>query len=134
MRLTRAPRKTPPETIIALIDVVFFLLIFFMLVGRMDASAPFEVLPPESSSGADMPGGGVTVSVAADGTLALDGLIRERAEVLDALATVIADDPETLVRINADKAAQLRKILPLTSAIEALGAREVVLVLTPEAP
>ena len=45
MRLTRTPRRTPPESIIPLIDVVFFLLVFFMLIGRMDATAPFDVTP-----------------------------------------------------------------------------------------
>lgn len=134
MRLARPERRRRPETIIALIDVVFFLLVFFMLVGRMDATAPFEVLPPVARSGSDMPGGGVTVSIAADGRLALDGVGRERAALLDALAEALREAPEVLVRINADRGAELRRVLPLVGEIEALGAREVVLVLTPAAP
>jgi biopolymer transport protein ExbD len=105
-----------------------------MLVGRMDATAPFEVLPPVARSGSDMPGGGVTVSIAADGRLALDGVGRERAALLDALAEALREAPEVLVRINADRGAELRRVLPLVGEIEALGAREVVLVLTPAAP
>jgi len=35
------------------------------------------------------------------------------------------------VRLNADRAAPLRHVLPLAAEIEGLGAREVVLVLTP---
>jgi len=131
MKLSRPVRRTPPETIVALIDVVFFLLVFFMLVGRMDASAPFDVLPPIAQQGADMPGGGITVSVAADGALALDGAILPRADVLAALSVRVAAAPETLVRLNADRAAPLRHVLPLAAEIEGLGAREVVLVLTP---
>jgi biopolymer transport protein ExbD len=134
VRLARPERRRRPETIIALIDVVFFLLVFFMLVGRMDATAPFEVLPPVARSGSDMPGGGVTVSIAADGRLALDGVGRERAALLDALAEALREAPEVLVRINADRGAELRRVLPLVGEIEALGAREVVLVLTPAAP
>lgn len=103
MKLARRPRRRAPETIVALIDVVFFLLVFFMLVGRMDATAPFDVLPPLASGGADMPGGGVTLSVSSEGVLALDGVLRDRAEVLRALAEVLARDPDTLVRINADR-------------------------------
>ena len=68
-RLRRPVRQTPPETLIALVDVVFFLLVFFMLIGRLDATAPFRVTPPVSELGTDLPGGGATVSVAADGTL-----------------------------------------------------------------
>ena len=57
MKLTRPPARQAPETIIALIDVVFFLLVFFMLIGRMDATAPFDVTPPTATTGTDMPAG-----------------------------------------------------------------------------
>lgn len=131
MKLSRPDRRTPPETIVALIDVVFFLLVFFMLVGRMDASAPFDVLPPIARQGADMPGGGITISVSAEGALALDGAEQPRADLLADVARQIAAAPDTLVRLNADRAAPLRHVLPLAADIEGLGAREVVLVLTP---
>ncbi|KIC06494.1 biopolymer transporter ExbD, partial [Leisingera sp. ANG-M1] len=50
------PSRNPhSETIIALIDVVFFLLVFFMLIGRMDATAPFDVRPATAVTGRDMP-------------------------------------------------------------------------------
>ncbi len=132
MKLARPKKRAHPETIIALIDVVFFLLVFFMLIGRMDATAPFAVVPPEAQSGADMPGGGATVSVAADGGLALDGRAVAEAALLEALAARLGEEPALLVRINADGAAPLRRLLPLAAEIEALGARDVVLVVTPE--
>ena len=132
MRLTRPPARQAPETIIALIDVVFFLLVFFMLIGRMDATSPFEVEPPMAMTGSDMPGGGITLSVGAEGQMAVDG-----ASVSDALATLvpmIEAKPDALVRINAHHAAELRHILPLIAALEAAGAREVALVVTPAQP
>lgn len=134
MKLARPPRRRQPETIVALIDVVFFLLVFFMLIGRMDASAPFAVVPPTGNSGADMPGGGATLAVSADGALALDGTAMTREDVLARLTRVLAANPETLVRINADRGAELRHVLPLATAVEGLGVREVVLVLTPAVP
>ena len=53
MKLSRPPARQPPETIVALIDVVFFLLVFFMLIGRMDATAPFDVSPPTAATGCE---------------------------------------------------------------------------------
>ena len=132
MRLTRPPARQAPETIIALIDVVFFLLVFFMLIGRMDATAPFEVTPPTARTGSDMPAGGVTLSVSEAGDMAVDG--RPVADAEAALLSAIAEDPETLVRINAHHAAELRHILPLIAALEAAGARDVALVVTPATP
>jgi biopolymer transport protein ExbD len=134
VKLTRPKQRSAPETIIALIDVVFFLLVFFMLIGRMDATAPFEVMPPLGQSGSPMPGAGSTISVSDDGALALDGAPVTRTALLDEMERVIATEPERLVRINAHRAARLRDVLPLAGALEGLGAREVVLVLTPAEP
>lgn len=134
MKLGYKPVRATTEPIIALIDVVFFLLVFFMLIGRMDATAPFEVEPPEAMGGVDMPGGGETLSIAADGALALNGAEVTQAQVLDALAGVLEADPDRLIRINAHKATQLREVLPLAAEIEAMGARDVVLVVTPGPP
>ena len=134
MKLARSPRRTPPETIIPLIDVVFFLLIFFMLIGRMDATAPFAVTPAIARTGTDMPGGGATVSVGADGALALDGRVLDRAALVQAMQDLLAKDAAKLIRINAHKSAQLSEVLPLVAQIEAMGARDVVLVVTPNAP
>jgi biopolymer transport protein ExbD len=134
MRLARRPPRETPETIVALIDVVFFLLVFFLLVGRMDATAPFEVTPPAALSGSDLPGGGETLSVAADGRLALNGTGAERDEILERLGAALAADPGRVVRVNAHRDAALRHVLPLVAAVEALGARDVVMVVTPAPP
>jgi biopolymer transport protein ExbD len=134
MKLTRTRRRESPETIIPLIDVVFFLLIFFMLIGRMDATAPFDVTPAIAMTGQDMPGGGATVSIAADGALALNGGALDRATLFDGIADILAEDPRTLIRINAHKGSELQDVLPLVAKIEAMGAMDVVLVVTPVAP
>lgn len=132
MRLTRPPARQAPETIIALIDVVFFLLVFFMLIGRMDATAPFEVSPPVAATGSDMPAGGITLSVSETGDMAVDG--QPTDDPMNALLARITEQPDTLVRINAHHAVELRHILPMIAALEAAGAREVALVVTPASP
>jgi biopolymer transport protein ExbD len=134
MKLTRPARRQQPETIIALIDVVFFLLVFFMLIGRMDATSPFEVLPATAQTGSDMPAGGATVSVGEDGTLALDGAALTRADLLNRLAAQLRDTPDLLIRINAHRDAIMADLLPLLAHIEAMDAGDVMLVVTPEAP
>lgn len=131
MKLARRKPTAEGETIVALIDVVFFLLIFFMLIGRMDATAPFDVLPPVAASGADMPAGGATISVAADGALALDGAVVSREDLENALAKQLAANPDLRLRINAHRDAELRHVLPLVGAAEAMGIPDVVLVVTP---
>lgn len=130
MKLKRIIRRESPESIIPLIDVVFFLLVFFMLIGRMDATAPFDVIPATAQTGSDMPGGGVTVSISSEGQLALDGVLISQADLL----VELKEDLEPLVRINVHKDAELRHFLPMVARIEKHGVRDIVLVVTPETP
>jgi biopolymer transport protein ExbD len=100
----------------------------------MDATAPFDVIPAVAATGQDMPGGGVTLSISIDGQLALDGDAQDRSTLLDSLSVRIADDSSQLIRVNAHHSAALSNLLPLVAAIEAMGAKDVVLVVTPQTP
>ena len=131
MKLKRPRNDQQSETIIALIDVVFFLLVFFMLIGRMDATAPFDVAPPIAQTGTDMPAGGATVAVSQTGMLALDGNEMTREALEAALAQMLEADNGLRVRINAHREAELRHVLPLVGWAEGIGVRDVVLVVTP---
>lgn len=131
MKLTRRPAPNQSETIVALIDVVFFLLVFFMLIGRMDATAPFEVTPPNASIGRDMPAGGMTLSVSDTGALALDGIAVDPGALPQRIAARLAEAPDLRLRVNAHRDAELRHVLPLVGQAEAMGLRDVVLVVTP---
>jgi biopolymer transport protein ExbD len=135
MRLRRHAPPDRGEPVIVLVDVVFFLLVFFMLVARLDATAPFEVAPPVAQSGSDMPGGGTTLAVARDGALAVDGrpvAAEAWLEETRAAANDRAAEGEMLIRVNAHAEAEMRHVLPLLSRLEAEGLGEVVLVVTPE--
>lgn len=131
MKLTRPARDQQSETIIALIDVVFFLLVFFMLIGRMDATAPFDVTPPIAQSGRDMPAGGATVAISQTGELALDGNEVTREVLEQKLVQMLATDDGLRLRVNSHRDAELRHVLPLVGWAESIGVRDVVLVVTP---
>ncbi len=131
MKLKLRKKSPPQETIVSLIDVVFFLLVFFMLVGRMDATSPFNVTPPESLAGEDLPSGGTTVAIGINGQLALDGTTISEAGLLQSIARQLTANPDLFVRINADGQSRLQKLLPLVSKLEQEGVRNVVLVVTP---
>ena len=134
MKLNRAPAPSRYESIIPMIDVVFFLLVFFLLIGRMDATAPFDVVPATAQTGADMPAGGATLSVARDGALALDGRAILRPQVVPTLTRQLRETPDLLIRINAHRDAELRHVLPWIAQLQQAGARDVVLVVTPARP
>ncbi|QDY71242.1 ExbD/TolR family protein [Qingshengfaniella alkalisoli] len=132
MKLRAQTRRPHHETIIALIDVVFFLLVFFMLIGRMEATAPFDVVPPIAQTGSDLPAGGLAISVDNDGALALGDTLVEHDALLAHVAEAITHQPDKLIRVTANGSTRLQQVLPLVAEIEALGAKEVALVVTPD--
>jgi biopolymer transport protein ExbD len=70
----RAPRRRldEDERILPLINVVFLLLVFFMVAGRLTAGDPFPIDPPESASEGSPPEGRL-IAFGPNGELALDG-------------------------------------------------------------
>jgi biopolymer transport protein ExbD len=121
-----APRRRPPgESIVAMINVVFLLLVFFLMTARLAPPEPLEVTPPESATEGTAEGE-VVLFLAADGALAF-GTARGEA-ALAALAAALAEASGTAVLLRADAAAPARAVAALLPRLAALGAGEVRLV------
>jgi biopolymer transport protein ExbD len=130
----RRPRR-PSENIVPLINVVFLLLIFFMLTGSLRAPAPLEIELPsdaEPSAPGAVPEGVPVLMLAATGELALDGRIVSPDEVSSLLATQAATRPS--IALHADARAPARIVLPLLERLERAGFEQVDLVTDRIAP
>jgi biopolymer transport protein ExbD len=62
------PRRKPEENLLPMINVIFLLLIFFLIAARMTAPEPFAVTPPQAMTEAEAQGD-FTLFIAADGLL-----------------------------------------------------------------
>lgn len=69
MRLTALPRRPTGETLLPLIDVVFFLVVFFMLTSRLSDPTPFDVTPPTAKDSVEADGE-FSIYINAEGALA----------------------------------------------------------------
>jgi len=85
-------------SVLPLINVVFLLLVFFMVAGRLSGGDPFEVTPPESGTEGPAATAPMRVLLAADGRLALgtwQGValaeLRERGGARKLIATIARD-------------------------------------------
>lgn len=96
MQIDMPPRKPRAESIIPMINVVFLLLIFFLLTAQIAPPTPFEIEPPASQSDAPAQQEGV-LYVSAEGELAFD---EARGEAVWPL--IAARDTKIPVEIRAD--------------------------------
>ncbi|MBL4558677.1 MAG: biopolymer transporter ExbD [Rhodobacteraceae bacterium] len=123
MRLA-APRPTRPrEPVVPMINVVFLLLIFFLMAAVIAPPEPFGVTLPRAAAD-DPPATGGALHLGADGTLAY-GTARGEA-VFAALA-----DHRGALELRADAALPAARLAGLMPRLGAAGIDEIVLVTVP---
>lgn len=136
----RTGRAPADEGLIPLINVIFLILIFFMIAGHMEAAAPFRVDPPDSSTDSEPAAEGLTLLLAADGRVAvrdeilsldtLDPWLQQWAETA---ATTVPDAPLPIVILKADAGVFAEELRSILDSLRQAGFRRVSL-LTERAP
>ena len=119
----RRPDQTE-ERILPLINVVFLLLIFFMIAGSLTVTEPFEIDPPASRSQADHEPDSLMILFSQDGRLALDNQPVQEAQLLDKLAKVLQEKPDTQITLKADNALPANQLVRFTQALNEAGVKK----------
>lgn len=114
------PRRKPSLT--PMIDVVFLLLVFFMLASRFGADSALPL--PLASAGGDYTGPPRLIDVLPDAVL-LNG--REIADLTGAL-TPLMQDPTDMLILRGTGGATLQRIVMVTEGLRDAGFTSVVLV------
>ena len=114
MGLKRRQRVEPEFSLAAMIDVIFLLLMFFMLTSNFVTPNALNLQLPSSTS-KSMASPSLSVSVKADGTFYIDRLGVDKTKLEAALRSRIkADnkDPKaTTITVAADKAATVESVV-----------------------
>jgi biopolymer transport protein ExbD len=127
MHLTKPPPRPQPDSLLPLINVVFLLLIFFMLMGALNAVDLFDIEPPTSASASETTLDKSVVLVGADGRLAyLDGELDDDA-LTQTVGDILKAKPNTLFRLKADGAAPAARVIEVMELLKAAGAERVLL-------
>ena len=124
--------RNDEERILPLINVVFLLLIFFMLAGRLAASDPFQVSPPSSISEGEAAGQELLVLVGAEGQLALDNREVAAEELRAAVSRRMEQDAGAPVRLKADGAAEATRVVEVMELLREAGAERLKLLTLPQ--
>lgn len=126
MDFSDPPRRKPQENLLPMINVVFLLLIFFLISARLTPPEPFAVSPPEAVMAAESQGE-FTLFIAADGRIGYRDVLAEAA--LAAIAAARADhcavadcrlEPPRLT-LRADSALPAARLAALLPELAGLG-------------
>lgn len=131
MRLPQPSRREFGEPVIPLINIVFLLLIFFMLAGTLAMPEPFPVDPPEARSGEQADDAEGVILLGRDGALAFEG--QELADD-DSLVRVIESrlqaEPDVDLQLKADGNVASARLLDVMDRLREAGAERLLLLTT----
>ncbi len=131
MRFEPPRPKNDEERVLPLINVVFLLLIFFMLAGKLAATDPFQVEPPRSASEGPPSPHELRVLVGANGEFALDGEVMEAEQLRRMVAERLAVDAPPKLRLKADARAEATRVVEVMEWLREAGAERVQLLTVP---
>lgn len=125
LRAPRHRRSSPDDKIIPMINVIFLLLMFFLIAGNLTRVFDEELRTPESRSdarAAEEP----ELLMGVDGSLRLDGVALSIEELPARLAG--ADPAPAAVRLRGDARVNAAALLPVLQALRRAGVERVAIV------
>lgn len=118
-------RRRPPLALelTPLIDVVFLLLIFFMVSTTFvsdDGGLAVE-LPRSENRDLIPEGRDVALAISADGTMQIDGEVHDLDQLRRKLKATAEEDPSTMVVVRADKDLAHGRVVEVMDLVRELG-------------
>jgi len=109
-----------PENVIPMINIVFLLLLYFMVAGNLHLD--LEVTPPSSSATNEPPVGVPQIAIQADGSLWLQGQQIEMTQLSVELSSVFKDH---VVQISADAKTETVIVAQVIDSLGEAGAKHI---------
>lgn len=131
MRLETVRRRKTMINVTSLIDVVFLLLIFFVVTSTFLEQPGLDLTLPEAGSAEPAAREDVTLGVASDGTIYLGGEPIERATLRDAIEGALEQGSSDRVVLQADARVSHGLVVEVMDAARLAGARGLVVATEP---
>jgi biopolymer transport protein ExbD len=133
MILRRRERRRARIEIIPMIDVVFFLLIFFMMASlSMTVYRGLPVNLPRASTGTTPPAETAAITVTGDGQAYLDRQPVTRSVLGERLRGLVGANPAVAVVITADEAVAHGRVVDVLDAARTAGVTRMAIAIRPE--
>jgi len=114
-------------SVVPLVNIVFLLLIFFMLVGQVTTPEPLDVQPPRSVSGKQGPGESVTVLLTREGRIALERVLVPASELTGRASAILAERPDATFQLKADARVEAVRMISAMENLRAAGVERLTL-------
>ena len=125
INFARRTKKRSLAGMIPLIDIAFFLLIFFMVAGTIEQFEIIDVNPPEAQSGKMLDEGHATILLGRYDEIVMDDLLLSPEELSIRLKTAFTMHPGKVITIKADATVRAVKIIDIMDRVQIAGGKQV---------
>jgi len=108
-----------------MLDIVFIMLIFFIVTASFVKEAGIEVERPEALTPQPLPLANILIAINGEGQIWIDKQEVDPSDIRASLERILADTPNGQVVIQADKEAKNGYTLQVLDAARAVGVEEV---------
>lgn len=119
-------------SIAPLIDVVFLLLIFFMLTSTFQKPESIDLTLPSSETALATPEQAIRIALSQEGEIHLNGEPITLVELRPALVTLLEGDADSPIGLSADAHASVQQMLDVVDEIRAAGGQNLAVATQPE--
>jgi len=132
MKFPHPNKKSARFDLTPLIDVVFLLLIFFMLTTTfLNLESRIKVNLPTGDFAAAEPSKNITVTITENNTIYFNGRLIDPLKITENVATELKKDPKGLVVLEADKNVLHGKVVRVMDLIKKGGADKIAIATKP---
>ncbi len=129
MEFKRNTRKLRAISMVSLIDILFTIILFFLIAGHLEKFSLIDIELPHADSGQRLEEGPIVVSLGKYGeTIINDELIEGNSAINEQLKKEFAVNPERIVTIKADAHLEANKLVDFLELIRAAGGKNLSLV------
>jgi biopolymer transport protein ExbD len=121
----RRARRIRPINVISLIDVMFVLILFFLMTGHMEKFSPVNVELPVADSGQLLDEGPVTILLGKYDEILLNDEYVDASQLGEALRQELQFNPERIITIKADAFLEANKLVRLMEVIGDAGGKNI---------
>jgi biopolymer transport protein ExbD len=114
--------------LIPLINVIFLLLIFFLVAGTVESIDTFEVDLPASNSGAPKTHIDAIIYLKENGQIAVNDDVIEKENLRTIIKTLFIENPSQKITIKSDAQSSASILVDVIEMIESYGGEEISLV------
>ncbi len=108
-----------------LLDIVFIMLIFFIVTSTFVKEPGIDVLRPEAVSATDRKAASIIVAISAEDEIWINGDRVDLSEVKTIVAQLRVENPKGTAVVQADSASKTRMLVEVVTQIRATGISDV---------